>query len=124
MEKKTELRKFGYLVGGIFLAIAAYGFWKHHEIKSLLIGLGAALVALGAVAPMTLHYPHELWLKIGHVLGYINARLILSIVFFLVITPIALLRKIGGKKEDPTLGPDTFAMPAPVRNENQFKVQF
>lgn len=40
-----------------------------------------------------------LWDKIAHILGWINTRVLLSLVFFLFLTPIALLRKLFSKKD-------------------------
>lgn len=37
------------------------------------------------------------WLKLGHVLGKINGTILLSIVFFVVLLPIALLARAFGK---------------------------
>ena len=39
------------------------------------------------------------WLKLGHVLGVINTTLILILFYFLVITPLGLIRKILGKDD-------------------------
>jgi uncharacterized membrane protein len=39
------------------------------------------------------------WHKLGHTLGYVNSRIILSIVFIGVLTPIALLYRFTRKKE-------------------------
>jgi hypothetical protein len=36
-------------------------------------------------------------MKLGHVLGLINSKILLSLVFFLVLTPIAFLAKLRGK---------------------------
>ena len=37
------------------------------------------------------------WMKLGHVLGWINTRIILGLVFFIMFAPIALLLRILGK---------------------------
>lgn len=37
------------------------------------------------------------WVKFGMVLGYINIRIILSILFFIIVTPVGLLRRLAGK---------------------------
>lgn len=41
------------------------------------------------------------WFKIAEVLGWINTRIILSLVFFVFLTPIALLKKLLSFKKDP-----------------------
>jgi hypothetical protein len=47
------------------------------------------------VAPFAPLY--RVWMKFSHVLGYINTRLLLAAVFFLVITPLALLMRLFGR---------------------------
>ncbi|CAN5208869.1 hypothetical protein BH09BAC1_BH09BAC1_03860 [soil metagenome] len=42
------------------------------------------------------------WHKLGHALGYVNSRIILSVVFIVVLTPIAMLYRLTRKKELPT----------------------
>ncbi len=39
------------------------------------------------------------WHKLGHALGYVNSRIILTLVYLLVLTPIALLYRATRKKE-------------------------
>ena len=51
---------------------------------------------------------YRLWMKFAHVLGWVNTRIILTIVYILVMTPLALIFKVIGK--DPMnrkLGPET-----------------
>lgn len=61
--------------------------------------LGFALSSIG-------DFVHIIWMNIAKVLGWINSRIILSILFFLVLTPISLLMKLFNgnrflqKKED------------------------
>jgi hypothetical protein len=42
------------------------------------------------------------WHKLGHALGYVNSRIILSIIYILVLTPIAILYRLTRKKEAAT----------------------
>ncbi|MBT4936735.1 hypothetical protein HON22_02355 [Candidatus Peregrinibacteria bacterium] len=37
------------------------------------------------------------WLKFAHTLGFINTKILLTLVFFLVITPIGLIMRLFGK---------------------------
>jgi hypothetical protein len=47
--------------------------------------------ALALVYPPALRPLNALWLKIGHVLGWINTRIILGVVFFVVFVPASLV---------------------------------
>jgi len=59
--------------------------------------VAAVFTLLALVLPMKLAVIHKLWMKFGHIIGAVNTKIILSIVFFLVFTPMALLFKLLGK---------------------------
>lgn len=61
----------------------------------MLIPVGMSLVSF-LVAPMG-EFIHLSWMMIAKVLGFINSRILLSIIFFLILTPIALLMRLLGK---------------------------
>lgn len=93
-----ELRSFGLIVGGVFLAI---GLWpilfRGEDPRLWSLGIGGALVGLGVVAPMSLKQVHRGWMKVGHVLGAINTRIILGIIYYGLITPMGLAMRLMGK---------------------------
>ena len=120
------LRKFGLTVGGVFLAIAAVSAWRHGwdltPAARLLGGLGLALVVLGAAVPVVLRPAYKVWMAVAFALGFVMTRVILTLAFVLVITPIGLvLRALGkdplAKAPDPSLGTYwiTRDAPAPAR---------
>ena len=94
-----QFREFGLLVGGIFVLIGVFGLHHHMALKPYSIGLGSVLVVLGAVAPGLLAQPHKLWMGLAHVMGTIMSTILLSIVFFGVMTPIATVRRMFGSDD-------------------------
>lgn len=91
-------RSFGVSVGGVLIAVAAYFAWRGRiDRATLLASLGAALVILGLTAPRLLKYPSMAWWKMAMVLGYVNARVILTIAFLILLTPMGLLWRLIGK---------------------------
>ena len=97
MEHK-ELRSFGLLVGGIFAGI---GFWpmllRGDDVRAWALVLAALLIGPAVVFPACLKPVHKLWMKLGHVLGWINTRIILGAIFFGVVTPMGLIRRLFRK---------------------------
>jgi hypothetical protein len=94
---RQELRSFGLLVGGAFCAIAAYLAWRSHSglaspAAIACLAAGAPLVGLGAAAPLVLRPVHRIWMGLAHVLGAITTHIILSVFFFIVLAPFALVR--------------------------------
>lgn len=59
--------------------------------------VASVFTLLSLVLPKKLAIIYKLWMKFGHIIGTINTKIILSIVFFLVFTPMALLFKLLGK---------------------------
>jgi len=96
---RAELRRFGLTTGAIVAALFGV-------VLPLLFGrplplwpwiLAAALVLPALAVPQALGPVHRGWMKFGHVLGWINTRVILGILFFAVVTPISALMRLLGK---------------------------
>ena len=94
-----ELRKFGLIFAVFFLLF--FGFlipwiWDKPSPQWAWIVSGVFAVT-GLVLPAALGPVYRLWMKIGHALGWINTRIILGLVFFVMFAPIALLFKLIGR---------------------------
>ncbi len=103
MRQPTQpaLRKFGLTVGGVFLLLGTVSWWRGHEVAPrVLWTLGTPLVVLGAVAPSLLGPVERAWMAMAEVLGWINTRLILGAVYFLIVTPMGLVRRWRGDPLD------------------------
>lgn len=46
--------------------------------------------------PKLLNFPFRAWIKLGYLLGWINSRLILTLIFFIILLPIAAFMKLFG----------------------------
>lgn len=98
----ADLRKFGFIMGTMFVLLFGLFFpWIFDRTKDNwpiwpFIVL-AVFWILALVAPQVLKPVNAIWLKIGNVLGWINSRIILGIMFFALIFPIGLLLKLFGK---------------------------
>ena len=95
---RKELRQFGLLVGAIFTVI---GLWplvfRDEPLRLWAVGLGGLLIAVGGLLPQLLAPVHTGWMWVGHILGWINTRILLSIVFYALVTPIGLVFRLMGK---------------------------
>lgn len=91
-------RSFGISVGGVLLLFAAYSVWRGSlTTAQVTAGIGAVLLTCGYLRPQWLKWPSAAWWKLALVLGYINARVILTIIFTLVLVPIGLLWRLIGR---------------------------
>ena len=95
---KNPERSFGLSVGGVLLLIAGFALWRGRITAAESLGaVGAVLVVLGAVAPSLLYYPSKVWWRFAIALGWVNARIILSVAFAIVLTPISLVWRLIGR---------------------------
>ncbi|MHB2020729.1 MAG: SxtJ family membrane protein [Candidatus Xenobia bacterium] len=94
-----QFREFGLLVGGILVLAGLFGLHHHPALKPYCDGIGGVLVVLGLVAPKLLAKPHKAWMGLAHVMGTVMTTILLSIVFFGVMTPVATLRRLMGSDD-------------------------
>jgi len=90
-----ELRSFGLIVGSAFLVLGGISWWRGHLLPPRVFwGLGGLLALLALFAPRALGPVERGWLKLGAALGYVNTRILLLLIFFLVLTPIAVVMRL------------------------------
>jgi hypothetical protein len=93
-----ELRKFGWTILIGFGLIGALLFWNgKHSIAGGMWAGAAFVCTLAQVAPVLARPFYLLWMGFGFVVGSIMSRVILCIIFFFVVTPVALFFKITGR---------------------------
>lgn len=98
---RRDLRGFGLVVGLVLVAIALFGVWRADFEPSawrvVFWALGGVLAAAGALAPGVLRLPHRGWMGFGAVMGRVSSALILTLAHLLVLTPIGLVQRLGGR---------------------------
>ena len=108
MSDTKQLRSFGCIGGGIFALIGVWpAVWRGQPLRLWSLLLGGILIVLGLAWPRSLTHVYRLWMRVGEVLGWINTRLILGAIFYLLFTPLGLYMRLRGK--DPmrrTLAPE------------------
>lgn len=94
-KNSKELHKFGLTMAAVLVVIGAFTFWKGHTIWMAFGGLGAAFLIVALVQPMLLRPIEKGWMKIALYLSMVVTTILLSIVYYLVLTPIGLfMRKV------------------------------
>ena len=92
-----DLRKFAWLVGGVFAALGAWCLFRHKPAGPWFAVPGALLVLLGLAAPKTLKPVYLGWMAMAFLLGIIVSTGLLTLFYYLVITPIGLAAQLMGK---------------------------
>lgn len=96
----AEGRKFGVMVGGVFLLLAGFVWWRnnHPVLFPIFGGLGGALVLGGLLVPTMLGPVHKAWMGLAHLLSKVTTPIFMGVVYFVVITPISFLMRLVGKR--------------------------
>jgi Saxitoxin biosynthesis operon protein SxtJ len=93
-----QLRSFGFTVGSIFALIALWPLIARSEYPRWWAVVVAAVFLVPAVVfPKSLVWVYKGWMALGHILGWINTRIILGFIFYLIVTPIGIFRRWLGK---------------------------
>ena len=99
--KRSEIRKFGLIAFLFFGCLGVIGIWRE---KAIIAYFFSALSLLGMglmLFPSPLRPLYEGWLKIAHFVGSIVTTLILTLAYYLVITPSALIKRVFGGRPLP-----------------------
>lgn len=81
----------------LVIAIGFAVFFLLYRKDWLLLAVGISVIGF-IIGPVG-EYIHLGWMLLAKILGYINSRILLSIIFFLVLTPIALFMRLLGKTQ-------------------------
>ena len=95
---KSDLRKFGITVGLVLLIIAVFLFWKEKELYQIFFTVGVALCLLGIALPVILKPIYWIWMIFATILGWFMTRVILTLLFYGIFTPIGLILRLFGKQ--------------------------
>jgi hypothetical protein len=99
--KKRSLRaerEFGLIVGGISLLLSLWWLYrgKFPRVSHVTLIVGPVLVLLGLVFPQALVLPNKIWMAFAEVLSFVMTRIILAFVFFVIVTPIGVVKRMFG----------------------------
>lgn len=95
---KVSNRKFGLLMGGICLLAALYFYSIKHHFLPVLAVMGTLLVLAGLFIPASLAVLNKTWTLFTELLGTLNTWILLTLIYFLVFTPMGLLMRVLGKR--------------------------
>ena len=96
--EKTEARRFAVILAIILLGFAGLSWWKAHPGRATGLAIAAGIVPIIAFAafPLWLKF-FRLWMKFAEVLSWVMTRVILTVFFFGILTPVGLVMKLFGK---------------------------
>ncbi len=90
-------KSFGILFFTVFLIIAIWPLLNGYEIRYWSLIISIIFLFLGTLNSKFLTPLNKIWFKIGILLGNVISPIVMSIIFFLVVTPTSFIMKILGK---------------------------
>tara|TARA_B100000073_G_C23624645_1_gene529994 strand:- start:85 stop:495 length:411 start_codon:yes stop_codon:yes gene_type:complete len=94
---KKSIRSFGVTIGIILLAIAITLFAKNNLFLKSLGIISSVFLILGIIAPIMLKPFYLIWMIFAMILGWIMTRVILSLIFYFIVTPIGIIARLLGE---------------------------
>ncbi|MEP3196750.1 MAG: SxtJ family membrane protein [Lentilitoribacter sp.] len=93
-------RSFGFLFSFIFLALALYLFYNNYlKLTLILMILSVVFLVISLVKAQLLHPMNKAWMALGLALGLIVSPIVVCTIYFVLITPVALITKMFGRDE-------------------------
>jgi hypothetical protein len=94
----AQARKTALVVACVLLLIAAWNFYRGRMmVVSFTGGAGVALVVAGLFFPPAARRFHVFWMRVALILGWVNSRILLSLMFYGVFTPYRLVSRLFGR---------------------------
>jgi hypothetical protein len=102
IDEERQIRRFGLIAFLLFGALSGVGIWRQRPIPICLFG-ALATIGLGLLLlPTPLKPLYRGWLRVAHGIGRGMTAIMLTVAFYLVITPTAWLKRIFGGRPLPT----------------------
>ena len=95
--KISTNKSFGLVFSVVFFLISVYPLLNAGNIRFWSLILAIIFLTLGLLNSKILTPLNKIWFKFGLLLGSIVSPIVMSIIFFFVVTPISLIMRILGK---------------------------
>ena len=91
-------RRFALTLASAFAVIALIVWWRDRETPAVILGALAAVLAIaGLTIPSKLQPVDRAWMSLAHALSRITTPLFMGIVYFVVLAPVGVIRRLAGR---------------------------
>ena len=93
-----EARKTALVVAAVLTGAAALFWYRGRLTASLIsIGIAVALALIGIFVPSVAKAFHKVWYRIAFALGWVNSRILLTIIYYLLFVPYGVISRLAGR---------------------------
>ena len=118
----AEGRRFGLLVGGVFLLLGGISRWRGHQVApAVLWTLGGTLVLGGLLVPGHLGPVYRRWMGLALLISKVTTPIFMGLIYFVLFTPMGFIRRLLRKNALVRPAADTFWLsrdPGPSRRSD------
>jgi hypothetical protein len=118
----AQARKTALLVAAVLGLVAAWNLYRGRmTVVAVLGGLSVALLIAGVLLPTVARAFHNAWMGLAMVLGYVNSRILLFLMFYGLITPFGLVSRLIGRDvlNRRSKKRDTYWIPRPTPKQSR-----
>lgn len=94
---RKNLRKFGITMGAVFIFLALFLIFRHKDKIAVIITASTAFFLSAFLMPSILKPVYIFWMRIAFILSWVNTRIILILIFYLIFAPLGLVIRLFGK---------------------------
>lgn len=91
-----QARKSALVVATVFALLGAWQVYRARPTLAITFGALAVILLLCSAIPPAAMVFHRAWMTLAGVLGYVNSRILLTVIFYLILTPLGLVRRLFG----------------------------
>jgi len=124
-----DIRKFGCIAVLVFGAFSALAIWRDKQVMTYFFGTLLFLGFCFLLLPKPFKPVYKTWLKIAHMIGTLITMVILTLFFYLVITPAAAAKRVFGgsplpRKPSPELESYWVPRKEPAQSKERFYLRY
>lgn len=121
----AQPRKTTFVVAAVLGLIAAWSYYRGRLMMAgWLGGLAGFLFLMGFLLPAWARRFHIIWMQVTVALGYVNSRILLSLMYYGVFTPCGFLSRLVGRDPLNRRGSGRPSYWIPRKSTRQAKEQF
>ena len=95
--KAGSERSLGIVFAAVFAIVGLFPLWDGGAVRLWALIVAGVFLALALIAPALLGPLNRLWFRFGMLLNRIVSPLVIGLLFFLTVTPMALIMRVAGK---------------------------
>jgi hypothetical protein len=96
----AQARRSTFIVGSVLLVLTVWNLYRGRvAVVAVLGSAGAVLLGIGVLFPTGARIFHVAWMRLAAVFGYVNSRALLTLMYFLAVTPYGFVSRL--LKRDP-----------------------